>query len=258
MRTGLERRHRTASLAVKCVLEHQRRDPQFLRFEALEDLLRVVAAVVIADTGVIAPHDEMRASVVAPCDRMQYRLARAAVAHVRREHADHRAILRVVRVEQHLVGLHPDRGGHVVTLGLSYQRMDHQTVADFERGLLYILVRAMSRIASLEGDDFFPSALAKRRTRLSWLTRKFQERAPRYFFDQRDSSREAIRRHRGDVLRPRMRVLRRSENVLSFQLAIDFVDFRELEDGQPLAVFGRERDLSPGLERFRGRLVDAE
>src|SRR5580693_8228617 len=175
MRTGLERRHRTASLAVKCVLEHQWRDSKLRRDEALEDFLCVVAAVVIADAGVIAPHDEMRASIVAPRDRMQYRLARAAVAHVRREHADHRAILRVVRVEQHLVGLHPDRGGHVVTLGLSDQRMDHQTVADFERGLLYILVRAMSRVASLEGDDFFPSPLAKHRTRLSRLTRELQE-----------------------------------------------------------------------------------
>ena len=136
--------------------------------------------------------------------------------------------------------------------------MNHQAVADFERGFLDILVRAMGRVASLERDDLFPSTLAKRRARLPRLARKLQERAPRYLFDQRDFAREAVRRHRGDVLRPRMRVLRSAEDVLRFELAIDFVNFGELENREPLAVFGRERDLSPGLQRLRGRLIDAQ
>src|SRR3984957_10934375 len=126
--------------------------------------------------------------------------------------------------------------------------MNHQAVADFERRFLDILVRPMSRVASLEGDDLFPSPLAKGCTRLPRLARKFQERAPRYFFDQRDSSGKAVRRHRGDVLRPRMRVLRRAENVLRFKFAIDLVDFRELENRQPLAVFSCEGGLTSRLQ----------
>ncbi len=116
----------------------------------------------------------------------------------------------------------------------------------------------MRRVARLERDDLFPSTLAKRRARLPRLARKLQERAPRYLLDQRDLAREAVRRHRGDVLRPRMRVLRRAEHVLRFKFAIDFVNFRELEDRQPLAVVSRERDLASGLQRLRSCLIDAE
>jgi len=116
----------------------------------------------------------------------------------------------------------------------------------------------MSRVAGLEGDDFFPSPLAKRRPRLPGLARKFQEGAPRYFLDQRELARQAVRRHRGDVLRPRMRVLGGAEHVLRFALAIDFVDFRKLQNRRPPSVFGRERDILSGFQLFHCRFIDAE
>src|SRR5512132_3323252 len=44
--------------------------------EVVEDLLGVVGAVVVADAGMVAAHDEVGAAVVAAGDRMEDRLAR--------------------------------------------------------------------------------------------------------------------------------------------------------------------------------------
>src|ERR1700730_13962779 len=99
MRTGLERGHPGALAAVESILEVERGDADLAGRVALEDLLRVVGAVVGADAGVIAPDNEMGAAVVAPDDGMEDRLARATVAHVRRHHGEHRTILRIVEFE---------------------------------------------------------------------------------------------------------------------------------------------------------------
>src|SRR5260370_27914758 len=133
-----------------------------------------------------------------------------------REHAEHRANLRVVQLKQNFVGVHPDCGGQVVALGLSDQRMNHQAVAYFERRFLDVFVRAMSRIAGLERDDLFPSTLAKRRAGLPRLARELEKSAPRYLFDQRYLAGETVGRHRGDVLRSRMRVLGSPEYGVGF------------------------------------------
>src|SRR4029453_9931444 len=60
VRTGLRRDHRRADLAVGGVLEEHRLDVELVRLELVEDQLRVVGAVVVADAGVVAADDEMR------------------------------------------------------------------------------------------------------------------------------------------------------------------------------------------------------
>src|SRR6185312_12153269 len=100
VRTGLRRAHTLALVAPERVLEHQRLDAELAGLELLEDLLRVVRAVVRADARVITSDDEVRAPVVLAGDRVPDRLARARVAHRRGEHADHRAVVRVVATEQ--------------------------------------------------------------------------------------------------------------------------------------------------------------
>ena len=90
---------------------------------------------------------------------------------------EHRAVVRIVLLQQHFVGLHPHRGRDVVALGLADQRMEQQAVANFERRLLDVFVRAMGRVASLKGDDFAPSALGERGARLARLEPVFQEGA---------------------------------------------------------------------------------
>ena len=62
--------------------------------------------------------------------------------------------------------------------------MEQQAVANFERGLLDVLVRAMGRVAGLEGDDFAPSALAERGARLARLEPVFQKGAARNLLEQ--------------------------------------------------------------------------
>src|SRR5574337_907570 len=59
-------------------------------------------AVVAADAGMVAAHDEVRAPVVLAGDRVPDGLLRPRIAHGRREHRHHRAVLRVVVLEQHL------------------------------------------------------------------------------------------------------------------------------------------------------------
>src|SRR5207244_13555378 len=59
VRAGLRRAHPLAPVAPERVLEHERRDAELVRLELLEDLLRVVGAVVRAHAGVVAPDDEI-------------------------------------------------------------------------------------------------------------------------------------------------------------------------------------------------------
>ena len=108
------RRHRAARLAPERVLEEHRLDVELVRLELVEDQLRVVGAVVVADAGVVAADDEVRAAVVLAADRVPDRLARAGVAHRGRERGEHDAVGRVVAVEQDAVALDARRGGDVV------------------------------------------------------------------------------------------------------------------------------------------------
>ena len=108
--------------------------------------------------------------------------------------------------------------------------MEQQTVADFERGLLDILVRAMSRVAGLEGDDFFPSAIRETRARVWRGSRGYSQKgAARDLLDQRDSpARGSTAASPIDVLGPRMRLLGGAEHRFGLALAIDAIDLGEL------------------------------
>ena len=99
VRARLRARHRAARLAPERVLEEHRLDVELVRLELVEDQLRVVGAVVAADAGVVAADDEVRAAVVLAADRVPDRLARAGVAHRRREGGDEHAVGRVVVVD---------------------------------------------------------------------------------------------------------------------------------------------------------------
>ena len=124
----------------------------------VEDLLRVVGAVVVAGAGVVAADDEVGGAVVAADDRVQDRLARAGVVHLRRLDAEHHPVVRVVVLHQHLVAAHPHVGGDVAGLGLADQRVDEEPVAGLQRRLGQVLVGAVDRVAGLEGDDPLPAA----------------------------------------------------------------------------------------------------
>ena len=133
----------------------------------VEDLLRVVGAVVVTDAGVVAADDEVRRAVVAADDRVEDRLARTGVAHLRRVDAEHDPVVRVVVLHQDLVAAHPHVGRDVAALGLADQRVDEEPVADLERRLGQVLVGAVDRVAGLEGDDPLPAAVGELLARLA-------------------------------------------------------------------------------------------
>src|SRR5437667_136536 len=80
-RRRLVRRHPATDLAPERVLELERLDPELARLELLEDLLRVVGSVPVANAGVVAPDDEVGASVVRAHECVKNCLARPGVAH---------------------------------------------------------------------------------------------------------------------------------------------------------------------------------
>ena len=129
-------------------------------------MLRVVGAVVVADTRVVAADDEVRAAVVLADQRVEDRLARPGVAHGRGVDREQHPFRGVVVLDQGLVAAHPDRGGNVVGLRLADQRVDEEPVNALERRLGYVLVRPVDRVAGLEADDRLPASLGERRTRL--------------------------------------------------------------------------------------------
>ena len=167
VRARLRRRHRAAGVAPERVLEEHRLDAELVRLELVEDELRVVGAVVVADARVVAADDEVRAAEVLAADRVPDRLARACVAHRGRERGHDHAVGRVVVVDEDAVALDARRGGHVVGLRLADERVDEQAVDGLERALRQVLVRAVDRVAGLEADDAAPASLRERLARVS-------------------------------------------------------------------------------------------
>src|SRR3954467_6344035 len=163
---GLARGHSLALVAPEGVLEEEGLDAELVDVEVVEDLLRVVGPVVVADAGVVAAHDEVGAAVVPARDGVQDGLARARVVHLRGEDGEDHAVVRVVVLHQDLVAAHPRLGGDVAGLGLADQGMDHQAVGDLEGGLGDVLVRTVDGVAGLEGDDPLPAAVLEGLLRL--------------------------------------------------------------------------------------------
>src|SRR5204863_7804396 len=135
VRAGLRRGHRAADLAPERVLEEHRLDPELVRLELIEDALRVVRAVVVADARVVTADDEVRAAEVLAADRVPDRLARAGVAHRGREGRDDDAVFRIVLLDEDAVALDSSRGGDVVGLRLAHERVDEEAVDGLEPDL---------------------------------------------------------------------------------------------------------------------------
>src|SRR5258708_4672800 len=102
--------------------------------------------------------------------------------------------------------------------------MEEEAVADFERRLLDVLVRAMGRVAGLEGDDFAPAIRAELSTGRARVEAILKKGAPRDLVEQDDLTTQAPRRRRSDVLGSRMGVLGGAEDGLGLALPIDLVN----------------------------------
>src|SRR5215210_2101306 len=121
--------HTLALQAEEGMFEEEGGQPDLPFLELIEDMLGLVLTVerpafgILARTGVVTAHDEVCAAVVLAADRVEDRLAGSAVAHRRREDGEQRPILRVVTVQDRLVGAHPDVGRDVIGLSLPDERV---------------------------------------------------------------------------------------------------------------------------------------
>ena len=132
-----------------------------------EQLLGVVGAVeglalaVLARAGVVAADDHVGAAVVAADDAVPDRLARAAHAHREVEERQRGGRGRVL-VEHRLVAAHAGEVVDVAGLGHADDRVDQQVRLRLAGGAEgQLLVRAVQRVAGLEGDDPAPAELAE-------------------------------------------------------------------------------------------------
>src|SRR4028119_1158902 len=164
---GLSGAHALARQAEEGVLEEEGGEPDLPVLELVEDVLGVVVAVeglaagVLAGTRVVAADDEVGAAVVLAAEGVEDSLARATVTHRRRKDAEEGAVLRVVPLENYLVGAHPHVRRDVLSAGLSDQRVEQEAVDDFEGALLDVLVGAVDGVARLEADDALPALLGE-------------------------------------------------------------------------------------------------
>ena len=161
MRTGLAGSKSLALVAPESVFEHQRLDAEFVDVDVVEDLLRVIGAVVVTGTGVVTTDDEVGRAVVAADDRVEDGLAGAGVVHLRRLDAEHDTVTRVVILHQDFVAAHANVGRDVAGLRLADQRVDEQSVTGLERGLGQVLVGPVDRVTGLEGDDLLPATVGE-------------------------------------------------------------------------------------------------
>ena len=134
----------------------------------VKNRLRVKCAVIIADAGVVAADDEMRRPHVLPKQRVQHRLARARIHHVKTVAADQQRVRRKI----HLGHFANRRVAHfrrnVAFLQFAEQHVNHAAVG---AGALHgdaaqLLVREVHRVARLKGHGFFPAVFFNTRANL--------------------------------------------------------------------------------------------
>ena len=215
--------------------------------ELVEQRLRVVGAVVVADAGCVTSDDEVRATVVAANLPVVDGFARSRVAHRTREDPKHHTIRRVVPVEQYPVALHADLEGNVIALGHAGERMQQQAVDLLERDFGQVLVCAMHGVARLKAHHGRPSALIEHCARLGGC-RGNVTLGLRGDAHRPGDNRRSLREQRGDT---GMRLVRGSVHLacLGFEVAIE--DFRHCQRAEQMTAVVAKRDDGTFLQRAR-------
>src|SRR6185503_8125628 len=141
------------------MIEEHRRDAEGLGIEFVENVMRIVSAVIAPDSRMIAPDDEMSAAIVLPYDCVKHGFSRARVAHSRGIDRQQRSSLRKVILEHCLVTTHSNIRRNVVGFRLAHQGVQQKAIDHFERALDYVLVRPVNRIPSLKSNNSMPALL---------------------------------------------------------------------------------------------------
>ena len=239
MGAGLGARHALAGTAVEGVLELVRRKAESFRAaEFVEECLRVVRAVVIANSGRVPADDEMRAPVVPAYLPVVDGLARSCVAHCAREDSEHHTIGRVVAVEQHPVAVHSDLEGHVITLGHAGEGMQQESIDLLERDLGQVLVSPVHRIPCLESHHRRPPPVAEGRARFGRRGEHIS-RSLRSDANRAGDNRRSLREKRGDA---RMGLVRGPIDLAGLGLEVSIVDLGHGERPEQVAFVVMQGD----------------
>src|SRR5215831_782133 len=81
VRTGFRRRHSVTLAAVESDVDLQRFGSKRAVPQLVEDVMRIERAIVIADPGMVAPNDKVRATEILADERMEQRLSRTCITH---------------------------------------------------------------------------------------------------------------------------------------------------------------------------------
>ena len=126
--TGLRRRHSVTLPAVKSDVDLQRFSVKRAVPQLVEDVMRIEGTVVIADAGVVAPDDQVRAAKILANEGMKQRLARTRIAHLDRiARLNDRSGAEII-VDHRLDRSGANLGWNVAGLQLPKHLMDENTV----------------------------------------------------------------------------------------------------------------------------------
>src|SRR5258708_9846726 len=81
MRARFARSHRATRSTIERVIEEQWRYAEFFRLKLVEDVMSIIRTVVVADSRMVAPNNEMRAPIIFTDQRVEDRFAWSGIAH---------------------------------------------------------------------------------------------------------------------------------------------------------------------------------
>src|SRR5262249_21986957 len=152
-----------AFAAIKRDVDLQRPSVKRPRPKLVEDGLRIVGAIKIADTGMIAPDNEMRTAEVLANEGMKERLARTRIAHFDRiAGLNDRSGSKII-VDHRLDCPGADLGRYVARFQFSEHLMNENPVRYLHRDFDQVFVAAVHGISGLKRGDNRPAALQKQR-----------------------------------------------------------------------------------------------
>src|SRR5450432_699645 len=118
--TGLGAHHAAAAFAEEGVFKEQWRNANLNRIEFIKDVVRVVGAVIAADSGCITSDNEMGAAVILARNGMKKCFSRPSVAHCCREYTEHYPASWIPVRQDRLVAGDADIGRHIIIFRLPH------------------------------------------------------------------------------------------------------------------------------------------
>ena len=251
-------------LHIDHVLEIDHGDADF-RLILLEQRLRVIGAVeidalaVLAGAGVVAADDEMGDAVVLADQPVPDRLARARHAHRQVQKAHRGGRLRVL-VQHRLIAAHPGEVIDIARFRHADDGVDQQVRHRLAGGAEgQFLMRAVQRVAGLEGDDLLPAKLAEIGAQLVRRVAAGLEVVMHRLLDAGDRTAQ-IDRARGvvQVIHRRMGQIVGAEDLFGLARLVrhPFVGDRQDRQDHPFLI--AQRDVLPRRDAFGEFLVHVE